>query len=864
MAKKRAEKKPLEILNNQLAYAAANGDMNGVRDILFHGAEEHTAVAIAAESGHAEIVRFMMDRMDMEDRDDMEALETALSAAARVGHAEIAILLMAAGVSPCHAVAPALEKGHGDIAAAAIKAGGELSINEENIRLCLAHSMTDILDYMQRIGEVNFTDLYYRSERSGSARRFDRPSTGKLPTKSVTYLLDHGFEAKRVLSEAVSHKRNDLFDLLIARSETDANSLLEFSAREDSMFGLKEALARGADLNAAGGKAILEAISKGNPQAATFLLDSGCNATPVADQLLLAACQRSNMDSIIFRLVESGANVNDSEGTILCYALRLDDRTLFDRLLEKGADAGRKNSISIRWAIERGRPERIPDLLAHGAKMEEGGKLAMETAIYHRNNEAITILLAHGANLMDGISYALRNRELDRLLPCIQNSPPDAFDPTEALREAVAYREMQTAYDKKTYVSFLSLLMERGADVAALSPEKVPPELGVDLVASGARSPGLVWGTLDPILAFRRIRYLVSGERPAIKTPGAMHMAPRDNWREDIVRARESGKDMALAAEKGGFSAWLLMLAANTEKLAEMADRHDLLLPERRAEMRTKAAAWRKTAGRSPSLCAATETASAYAEPELLHAAMLALPSESARSQAAALLAEHAITFNMITSRHGTRLAEESARLDVAIRSAGVLDDGKLITLRQKLANTFSTQITPETLAKLEKIAERGGADTAIATLMGQPQSFDIHFMNGIAGRFRPWVWLRRRFHADSWHSSLDDYRKHLKTWQAADPDGSFAALREILDIRHAAARHTLPLAILKETSGESAAFFNGVAAAADSMASIALALSRENNSACLGLGASSLFQPLPETQQPETPRPPMPTMERQ
>ncbi len=91
-------------LNEPLAGAAADGDVTRVRSLLARGASPNaegpdgsfTALIAAAENGHAEIVRLLLDRGADINRRDFEG-KTALDRAREAGHAEIVQILERAG-----------------------------------------------------------------------------------------------------------------------------------------------------------------------------------------------------------------------------------------------------------------------------------------------------------------------------------------------------------------------------------------------------------------------------------------------------------------------------------------------------------------------------------------------------------------------------------------------------------------------------------------------------------------------------------------------------------------------------------------------------------------------------------------------
>jgi len=349
------------------------------------------------------------------------------------------------------------------------------------------------------------------------------------------------------------------------------------------------------------------------------------------------------------------------------------------------------------------------------------------------------------------------------------------------------------------------LLAEHGADFSGCKHIRAPK----DSIAQGQGSPGF-----NPLACIQRGIYVFSSKRPEVAIPALALPAPamEDSWQSGMRRARESKTDLKSAVTKGGLRAFAAIMAANTAKLEQMVRERQPEQTISLKELQNNAQFYRSEAASLP-LDAATEQAAGFADPALLHEVMLALPTPEMRQTATRVLIKHTSLVESILAQEAS--AQTCQAENTKIKAAMKRLDCKVSinSLKRRLKDTPGTIIGEESLKTLETIAERAGAAAAIDTLNAQPQSFDVHFIKTVkigerSLSFRPWNWLRGKFHADAWYPRLADYRKDLANWQEKDPEKSFALLKRLLSKSEELGKTLLPLEQKAKQAGEIAAFF--------------------------------------------------------
>ncbi len=154
-------------------------------------------------------------------------------------------------------------------------------------------------------------------------------------------------------------------------------------------------------------KALFDAISEGDLEKVTSLLESGVSPDTIyASQPMLAVAIRKKQLLIIKLLLKHGADVNieDLGVPMLIRAIDSNSPIIVKLLLEKGADANAQYIIkpALTLAIDKGNLDIVRLLLEHGANPNEKylyTTAPLHTAAKNNNIDLASLLLKHGAEV---------------------------------------------------------------------------------------------------------------------------------------------------------------------------------------------------------------------------------------------------------------------------------------------------------------------------------------------------------------------------------------------------------------------------------------------------------------------------------
>ncbi|HAU28930.1 MAG TPA: hypothetical protein DCW68_02325 [Rhodospirillaceae bacterium] len=861
---------------NRLRFAVSTGDIENVRAALqeWSDTEAKAALEIAARNGQAAILGVLLNHIDVIARHNLvvakmvvkgtnlkpalpSEYKTALVAAASHGHAECARMLMEAGADPTAAMEAAVKAGDEDIALMACKAGGSIKTGETFNKHCMLRGMTRLLDHARDTYGLSVIDVYHENSYI-SAPPWPAPLR-HLPDKSLIWLLENGMASEKFIRADLVEKPA-FWEHAFAQKRLTPDMVFRHGIGYGTETTVRFALAHGADINALGPGIVLKNIQKREQAIVSLLLEKGIDLTGQADACLVACIEEgSSHFPLALQLLEKhGADVNAGNGTPLLASMKWTDDSMFHKLLELGANVQLQPDAYLEKAGQDDSGKKLLLLNLHGLSLKTRAPEILKNNLTNANS--LIFMLALREAPMEALKLCLEKDTFP--FEVMRYFEMQARDGTMNAKDALVILHAHGFNSKNPEQQKLAgLIAACGEDVSGFPDVMLSSADKKALIAKGVESPGYFpW----PGNHWQRLRHLFSSQRPAVKIPENTAPETMNDWQAGILRARNATTDMERACKKGSMKAFLRMMAANAEKLADLSETYVLSSPQTCADLHTKAKSWRQLAGTSAALDGATENAAAFAEPEILYKTALALKSGQERASAMSLLVDHATLYSLVTETMQETLRKDSENLKSSIIIATDEENRKLERLTARLDTIPATHIAPKSLETLKAIAARDGTSKALETLGLMPQSFDIHFMGRRTGRFRPWVWLRKKFHADAWHNSLKDYKNHLQTWQAEDPDGSFGLLREILDITEKTHRLATPLIQQQAQDEKGAAFFADVVKASRAVEPFIFSLAKAQGQ------PSHKNRCLPEIFETEegpenitsTPRPP--TLERQ
>jgi ankyrin repeat protein len=430
-----------------LVNAAQRGDLQLVQALLHHNAHtedricrQQTALGIAADQGHSELARELLDAGASVHPPTFNPLQpeyaesSALYKAVERGHRLVVQLLLR------YKADPNTRRYHMSDPDATGRTALFAAVTNQNKQI-----VQDLLDAGARINEINLYDVgpqyFPRKYRKETAlHQAVRTSNAGL----VQILLNAGAVTISPFSEVLLLERRkyqdnfsyDTANLLVQNPNSEIAGLL-YTADPSAVFKygtyfLQSAiqsndieLARvllnaGVDVNGVPigsfqGTAFQHAVSAGNSELAKVLLECGAIANAPPDKHSRTALQTAvNRGSIelVQMLLSYGANANappdKHSRTALQAAVDQGSMELVQMLLSHGANVNappdKYSRTALQTAVDRGSIELVQMLLSHGANVntplgDSYSSTALHSAVDKGRVELVQVLLSHGADV---------------------------------------------------------------------------------------------------------------------------------------------------------------------------------------------------------------------------------------------------------------------------------------------------------------------------------------------------------------------------------------------------------------------------------------------------------------------------------
>jgi ankyrin repeat protein/L-ascorbate metabolism protein UlaG (beta-lactamase superfamily) len=323
-----------------------------------------TALHLAAQAGHEELVRFLVEQGAQVDAGDNEN-STPLDVAAQSGHRAVAELLVAHGADVNH--------------------------RDQN-------GMTP-LHFAAYQGRNDVVELLIANGSDVSATKLN----GSTPLHGAVY-YGHTETARLLIEKGAA---------IEAANESGYTPLISAAAggRREPVELL---LDRGADIAAVeryGNTALLIASHTGHVDVVELLLDRGAGLGPVATQggwtALHSAVSRGHLN-VAEALIAREADVNaltEGGSAPLHVAVHGGDPRIAELLIEHGADVNARDdggATPLLWAARSGRGEMMELLIAKGGEVntaDNGGVMPLHCALLSGQPDQARLLLNKGAKV---------------------------------------------------------------------------------------------------------------------------------------------------------------------------------------------------------------------------------------------------------------------------------------------------------------------------------------------------------------------------------------------------------------------------------------------------------------------------------
>jgi cytohesin len=397
--------------------AAKNGDLADVTRHLVRGADVNSKdkdgcapLHLAVSSGHKDVVELLIAKgADVNAKDDKG--QTPLYEAAGMGSKDVAELLIAKGANvktassdgetPLHVAADYCQK---DVAELLIAKGADVNAKDKNGRTPLFKAAMPLFSAFIE-GQKDFAELLIAKgadvnvkDNNGTTPLQGAGYAGKM--EIVELLKKHGARENQPSGSLPSHP---------------LNRTIHEAAKNGDLAGVKNHLARGADVNSKdkdGWTPLHLAVKAGYKDVVELLIAKGADVNAkdkFGETPLIFAASAGNKD-VFEVLIAKGADVNSkdvTELTPLLVAAMEGHKELAELLIAKGADVNAKDIVgattlfmAVSGRGHKDRAELVELLIAKGADVNAKDQLGW-TPLYHAEidgkKDIVEILKKHGA-----------------------------------------------------------------------------------------------------------------------------------------------------------------------------------------------------------------------------------------------------------------------------------------------------------------------------------------------------------------------------------------------------------------------------------------------------------------------------------
>jgi ankyrin repeat protein len=374
---------------------------------FFHPHHSGPPIVEASASGHAEIVRLLLDASANPNQYRPHDSQSALHLASGNGHAEVVRTLIDAGADVNQRDngngAPLWEAaywGHVEAMQMLIDAGAKLD-QGRNPALCAASVSRHpaALQHLLQCGSTTYRRRSYRSALRAAIRR--------RRNENIQILLDAG----QAETDSKEHR---------------AGYVLQAASLNGDKETLQQLIDSGVDVNARGGyfgSALYAATLCSRAEIVQMLLNAGADANcrEGSESPVLQIATANKDAEIVLMLIAAGADVDEERGQFHGCALQIASlrgfKDIVHILLQGGADVNHFGGLygsSLQAASTQGDNQREPvkknyeeiirALLANGADVnQQGGKYgsALRAALAWNNADIANLLLEAGAKRVD-------------------------------------------------------------------------------------------------------------------------------------------------------------------------------------------------------------------------------------------------------------------------------------------------------------------------------------------------------------------------------------------------------------------------------------------------------------------------------
>lgn len=157
------------------------------------------------------------------------------------------------------------------------------------------------------------------------------------------------------------------------------------------------------------------------------------------NKLLVEASMNGCLDVVKY-LVANGADVNTSEGSALCYAVRCENLDTVKYLIENGADVNASDFVALKYACEGEHLDIAEVLIANSDGLSFCSYLLMEKACKWGQLNVVKFLSMHGVKLNNQfyLGYASRYGKIEVVKYLFENVKYTALELDYALRCSVS------------------------------------------------------------------------------------------------------------------------------------------------------------------------------------------------------------------------------------------------------------------------------------------------------------------------------------------------------------------------------------------------------------------------------------------